>query len=284
MWADEEEKEQEEVWGRRRITPIFEQISFMKKIGLVLSGGGARGFAHLGVLKFLEEKGIQVSAVSGTSAGAIAGSLIAAGYKADEIYQLLISTNYFGWNAIYWGKAGIFSLDALKKVLLKAIPHNSFEQLQLPFFATATNVKSGTVVTKSAGALAEMVLASAAVPVIFPPVNIDGEALNDGGVLNNFPIEPLIGTTDLVIGVHVNKLADLSAQKTPLGPREMIDRCFHLVTAAEIHSKASKCAVFIEPELSSYGMFDVKKSAAIMQAGYDAAKQSEAAFLALLKF
>lgn len=282
MWADEEQKEQREVGGRRRITPIFEQISFMKKIGLVLSGGGARGFAHLGVLKFLEEKGIQVSAVSGTSAGAIAGSLIAAGYKADEIYQLLISTNYFGWNAIYWGKAGIFSLDALKKVLLKAIPHNSFEQLQLPFFATATNVKSGTVVTKSTGALAEMVLASAAVPVIFPPVIIEEEALNDGGVLNNFPIEPLIGTTDLIIGVHVNKLADLSAQKTPLGSREMIDRCFHLVTAAEIHSKSSKCAVFIEPELSSYGMFDVKKSAAIMQAGYDAAKQSESAFLALL--
>src|SRR5688572_17324039 len=112
----------------------------MKVIGYVLSGGGARGFAHLGVIKALEELGIKPDIISGVSAGAIAGALYAAGKKPDEILELLKKNNFFGWSTLLLRKNGFFSMNLLKSLLNEVLGKNDFEVLKTKLFVTATDV------------------------------------------------------------------------------------------------------------------------------------------------
>lgn len=133
----------------------------MNKIGYVLSGGGARGFAHLGVLKLLEELAIKPYAIAGTSAGAIAGALYAAGKTPEEILELMKNNSLFGWSTIAWRKKGFFTMDVLQKSLSNAIGKNDFDILKTKLFVAATDLIKGESVIFSKGKLFEVVVASA---------------------------------------------------------------------------------------------------------------------------
>ena len=184
----------------------------MNKIGYVLSGGGARGFAHLGVIKYLEEMGIKPYAIAGTSAGAIAGALYAAGKSPDEILQLLKKNNYFGWSNLLWRKNGLFSMQVLHDLLKDAIPVNDFDAVKIKLFVAATDLVKGELVILSKGKLFEAVMTSASIPVVFEPVVMRDKLLVDGGVLNNFPAESLEKMCNISIGSSVNKRRKPSAQ------------------------------------------------------------------------
>ena len=155
----------------------------MKKIGYVLSGGGARGFAHLGMLKLLEELNIRPHAIAGTSAGAITGALYAAGKPAEEILGLMKKNNYFGWSNLLWRKDGFFSMDILRKLLKGAIGENDFGAVKTKLYVAATDLAKGESVILSRGKLFEAVMASAAVPVVFEPVILENRILVDVGIL-----------------------------------------------------------------------------------------------------
>lgn len=243
------------------------------KPGYVLSGGGARGFAHLGVLQFLEEEGLRPAAIAGTSAGAIAAALYAAGQSPKAILTLLKESHYFGWSAIAWQKQALFSLDTLKKVLKKAIPVDDFSALPIPVHVAVTDLKKGESLILSEGKLIEAICASAAVPLLFEPVQRDGRWLVDGGVLNNFPIEPLLDAGLPIIGVHVNRIGEMGHSKQLASASGLIDRCFHLAIAPAVYAKQAQCAVFIDVELEDYAMFDVKNADKIFAAGYEAASR-----------
>lgn len=155
-------------------------------VGLVLSGGGARGFAHIGVLQALEARGVRVDAVTGTSMGAILGALYAGGRSADEIYDLA--------HALSWRdvldlslQAGLLKGDKLQTFLAAHLPA-TFADLEVPLAVTTTDVETGEEHIVLEGPLADAVRASSSFPGAFEPVVIQGRTLADGGIVNNLPV------------------------------------------------------------------------------------------------
>lgn len=242
----------------------------MKKIGMALSGGGARGIAHLGVLRALAEFGIRPDVIAGSSAGGIVGGLYAAGYGPAEILDIIKSADLFNIFSLKFHQ-GIFSMKAFEKIYLKHIPHNTFVGLNIPLYLTATDILKGETRYFSAGPdappLSVALMATSCVPVAFQPVEYDGAELLDGGILNNLPIEPLTDVCDTIIGVHVNSI-DRAVDHVQT--KDLIDRAFHLSLSGFVREKQDKCALFIEPSaMSRFGMFDIQDSDAIYVAGYE---------------
>ena len=254
----------------------------MTKIGIVLSGGGARGAAHLGVLKALDDLEITLSAISGVSAGAVIGAMYAAGVSPEKILETLKAQSYFGIKDFLWMKNGLFNLDGLRKKLSELIPQDDFSHLKIPLFIVATDILTGTSVTLSDGPLYDAILGSASVPVVFAPRPYKDYLLLDGGILNNLPIEPLLGRCNILIGSHVNKLHDantpISLDKTAL-----MDQCFHLVIANSVKERAKACHVYIEPLLAGFGIFEMKHADMIFEIGYNAAMDQREQLLAIKK-
>ena len=241
----------------------------MKSVGIVLSGGGARGAAHLGVLKALNELNIKVSAISGVSAGAIVGVLYAAGYSPEYILAELKKQSYFGITNIAWQKDGFFSMASLRKKLHELIKQDDFEGLRIPLSITATDISTGKSIIFSKGPLFDVIIASASVPVIFQAVSYESYQLLDGGILNNLPVEPLLGKCDIIIGSHVNKLHD-NTHPVKSDRISLIDECFHLMIANNVRERAMACDIFIEPLLSGFGIFEMKYADRIFEMGYEA--------------
>lgn len=238
----------------------------MKKIGMALSGGGARGIAHLGILKALAEFGIKPDIISGTSAGGIVGGFYAAGYKPEEILEITKHADFFNIFALKF-HMGIFSMNAFEKIYLRHIPHNSFEGLNIPLYVAATDIRRGETVYFSSGELAIALMATSCVPVAFQPVEYQGTEFLDGGILNNLPVEPLIGKCDSLIGLHVNSI-DKTVSDVPT--KDLIDRSYHLAVSYAIKEKADKFDLFIEPPaMSRFGMFDIGDADQIFKTGYD---------------
>lgn len=247
----------------------------MIKTGIVLSGGGVRGFAHLGLLKLLDETGLKPYAISGVSAGAIAGALYLAGHSPEAILTILKQNGYFGWSNLLWKKDGFFSMQPLLRTLEQYIPQNRFEDLSARFFVTATDFTHGQSVTFSKGPLYEPVIASASVPVIFAPVKIGDSLLIDGGLLNNLPVEPLLPLCDRIIGCHVNKLPHQQTVN-PVGKMNILEKCFHMAIAGTVENRLQQCSLYLEPDLHRFNMFDVKKADEIFEIGYTTASRQRA--------
>ena len=245
----------------------------MRSIGIVLSGGGARGAAHLGVLNALDELGINVSTISGVSAGAVIGALYAAGIAPEKILEELKAQSYFGIKEIVWTKSGLFTMDNLRKKLAELIGSDDFGYLKKQLFINATDILTGTSVTFSEGPLYDAILGSASVPVIFEPIPYGNYQLLDGGILNNLPIEPLLENCNIVIGSHVNKLQGNNPVK--MDRIALIDQCFHLVIANSVRQRATACHVYIEPLLTGFGIFDIKDADKIFEIGYNAAMEQK---------
>ena len=243
----------------------------MNKLGVVLSGGGIRGIAHLGLLKALDELNIKPSAISGVSAGAIIGAMYAAGKSPDEILAIGKNNINFGFSNLLWRKGGLFSREFIHKLLIENIPHNSFEGLQIPLFVNATDFISNKIIFFSKGELIPCLEASASVPILFSAAELDNKKLVDGGLLNNFPLEPLIGICDKIIGSHVNRLEEFTDISIKFSRLAIMERCYHMSIANSVYSKVDDCDLFIEPHLYRFGMFDTKRADEIFEVGYQAA-------------
>jgi NTE family protein len=251
--------------------------------GVVLSGGGVRGFAHLGLLQALEEMNIKPDAISGVSAGAIVGALYAAGHSPQTIRDILKKNSYFGWSSFLLNKDGLFSMKALRKVLQTYIPENSFESLHKKLFITATDFANNEAITFSKGSLIDPVIASSSVPAIFEPVKMGDHLLVDGGLLNNFPVEPLENECNLLIGCNVNFIPKGLGNGKRIGKMNLIEKCFHMAIASVVYSKVEKLDLFIEPDLHEFGMFDVTKADLIYETGYQATMKHKNKLLSLVQ-
>lgn len=243
----------------------------MKKIGVVLSGGGVRGFAHLGLLKYLDELGVKIHALSGVSAGAIVGALYASGMSPEDILAAMKKNKYFSFSDFSIRKEGLFSMQPLLKALQKLIPEDSFEKLKIKLFITATDFTNNTSVIFSKGKLFNAVIASASVPVLFEPLKMDNKFFVDGGLLNNFPVEPLVEECDFIIGSHVNKITKSGTNTAALSKMRILETCFHMAIAETVYPKTDKCDLFIEPDLHPFSMFDTAAADKIFKAGYETA-------------
>ena len=175
----------------------------MTKIGVVLSGGGIRGVAHIGFLKFLEEQGIKPTHFAGASAGSIVGALAAAGYSPDEILEIAKEHKIFSIIKPSWPSLGLTALDKLPKLLNKYIEVDRMEDLPQPLAVSASSITQAESRIFKSGPLFQVIQASCSIPVIFRPVEIEGELYVDGGLLNNIPAQGIRDDVDILLGFNL---------------------------------------------------------------------------------
>lgn len=279
------------------------------KVGLVLSGGAARGLAHIGVLKALEEQGIKIDAIAGTSMGAVIGGLYASGYKIDELEKLALKIDWqqalsdappradvpfrrkqddrdflvkqklsFRDDGSLGLPLGVIQGQNLSLLLESLLAHTSdtrdFDKLPIPFRAVATDIASGEKVVFRKGHLPQVIRASMSIPAVFAPVELDGRLLVDGGMTDNIPLDV---ARDM--GVDVAIVVDIG---TPLRSRKqlatVVDVLNQSITLMTRRNSEEQLAalhpndVLIEPPLASFGVTDFGKAEEMIDAGYRATR------------
>lgn len=239
------------------------------KTGLVLSGGGTRGFAHLGVIDALLEKGIKPDVISGTSAGAIAGAFIASGKTPKEIRDLLKKGSFFKYTKLQIPKDGLMKLDGLKELFQKEIKAKKLEDLDIPLYVTVSNLNTGDVEYHNTGTLDEMVLASASIPILFSPVDIDGNRYVDGGLLDNIPIEPIKSDCEQIIVSNISPIKHKTEFKNLI---EITTRTFYMSVNTNTKKIRKNSDFYIEPEgIESYEILSVSHANELYELGYNSA-------------
>ena len=278
------------------------------KIGLALGGGGARGTAHIGVIRYLEQLHIPIDYIAGTSMGSIIGGLYSCGYTPDQMEKLIGSIPWdtlfrdaperkdqsfrqkeddferlipfeFGLNLKKGGlllPPGLIAGSKLGFVLENAtLPCSSvtdFSQLRIPFKAVATDIQTGKPYVMSSGNLARVIRASMAIPAGFTPVQIDGHMLIDGGESENLPVQTALGMgADIVIAVNVGSSGAETAAK-PENVGAMIGRLIDLPLQQNTMASAKLATLVITPDLEGYSSADFMKGLKMIPLGYKAAE------------
>jgi NTE family protein len=237
------------------------------KTGIVLSGGGVRGLSQIGVLAALEDNGIRIDCVSGSSIGAIIGAFYASGFKPGEMLEISKESKIYKLFKPSFSKKGISNMRYLERLLRKHLTVDTFEQLKKPLFVCACNLYNGKAEIFSAGPLIEPVLASAAIPVIFQPQEINGQLYTDGGLLNVLPAEPLRDRCDKVIGVFVHNFNEIDELKTW---SEMFDRYLSLRLYDNAKPRMKMCDYMIIPEKAfQYNILKKKTDEELFRIGYE---------------
>lgn len=241
------------------------------KFGIALSGGGARGILHIGVLEALHKYGIYPEIISGTSIGALVGVFYAAGMEPLQILDLVKSSKMH--RMIKWKlpSSGLLDMKKVLNLLEKHIPEDKFDALKKPFFCAVTNLNSGLPEIKSSGKLFQWVLASATIPVIFEPQIIDGITYVDGGLFNNLPVDCIRDQCRFLIGVHVNHNGP---EENITGFKAVAERTFRLVFAKNVDDSLAVCDFVIDPpQTRMFNTFDFDKADEIFRIGFEETEQ-----------
>ncbi|GAA4889935.1 patatin-like phospholipase family protein [Flaviramulus aquimarinus] len=272
------------------------------KVGLVLSGGGAKGLAHIGVLKVIDSLGVKVDYIGGTSMGAIIGAIYASGYSGkqlDSIFQVVdfdniikddlprSSTAFHERNNMekYAVKLpfndfkiklpsalsrGQNTYSLLLKLLLHVNEVDDFTKLPIPFFCIATNIENGQQVMLDKGNLTQSIMASGALPSLFQPVRINDEILIDGGVVNNYPIDELRAKgMDIIIGVDVQD--ELANRDELTSAPEVLLQINNFRTINDMKLKVKKTDVYIKPNIKGFNVVSFGEGSDIIEVGKYAA-------------
>ena len=271
------------------------------KIGLVLSGGGAKGFAHIGVLKVLEEAGIKIDYIGGTSMGSIIGGLYASGYNAaqidsifkktdfdelindyiprssknfygkknDELYAIVLPFSNFRVGIAEALSKGMYNYNLLSSLTRNVRHVRDFNKLPTPFLCMGTNIETGEEVLLDKGNLVQAMMASAAFPSLFTPVEIDGKLLVDGGVVNNYPIKEVRNLgADIIIGVDVQD--DLLTRKGLKNATRILVQITNLQSIEKMKRKVKNTDIYIKPDIRGYGVISFDKGEEIIRKGEEA--------------
>lgn len=239
------------------------------KLGLALSGGGAKGFAHIGVFKLLEECGLMPDVIVGTSAGALMGALFADGYSADEIKVLFSGREFSEFAQLQLPKSGLFDSKRFKHFLRRHLRAKTFEELRTPLIVIATDLDNGESHEFRSGPIVDAVTASCSIPIIFSPVVINGVHYVDGGLFHNFPVSIIRESCERVIGVNVSPLVPQKYKQTIF---HIAERSYHYMFRANTMEDREMCDVLIEAEeFGMYKTFDLENVDLISRIGYSAA-------------
>lgn len=280
----------------------FGQELSRPKIGLVLSGGGAKGLAHIGVLKVIDSLGIKVDYISGTSMGAVVGGLYASGYSAhqldsifsaidvdallqdytpresksfyekrnDEIYALALPFNNFKLGLPSGLSKGLYNFNLISR-LTKHVSHvRDFDELPIPFLCIATDLETGEQILLDSGVLAQSIIASGAIPTLYNPVEINGKLHIDGGVVNNYPVEELKNRgVDFIIGVDVQdglknreQLKDVTSVLSQLNNFSMIEK---------MEGKRRMTNIYFKPDTKGFSVVSFDNGQEIIKKGTEKA-------------
>ncbi|GAA5031007.1 phospholipase [Marivirga lumbricoides] len=240
------------------------------KIGITFSGGGARGFAHLGAVQALHEAGIRPSIISGASAGAIVGAFLAAGYLPKRTMEIIADINFLKYFRPIIIGSGFVKLEKISDLLLNYFPENNFESLELPFTISTTNYTQGKVAYFSEGELIRPLLASASIPVIFEPITIGEDLYVDGGVLCNMPAQVIREQADYLFGINCNPIAKHAMAR---GTKDTLERTMLMAIGCNTSEQKQYVDFFIEPQqLDQYKVFALSKAHEIFDIGYEYTK------------
>lgn len=275
------------------------------RIGLVLSGGGAKGMAHVGVLKVLEELNIPIDYIAGTSMGSIIGGLYAYGYSAHELDSILRATDWGkllndapDWRDVFymnknnyllnlpWGmneeKTGFAPMGLLKgqhvnnlfyTLTSRAYQYKGFEDFNIPFFCVAADIVKGEPIYLDSGNLALSMRASMAIPSVFTPVKLDSMVLVDGGVLNNFPVDKMLEKdVDIIIGVDVG--FSYAGMDNTSNLMDVLEEVVFMGAKSRVIANRARCHVFIKPNMTGLSTASFNKADSILARGEQAARDS----------
>lgn len=236
------------------------------KIGISLSGGGARGIVHLGVLSALEDLEVPIHKIAGVSSGAIVGSFYAQGFSPQETLERIRQTRLLSLlRPSSFTMPGLFSLETVGN-LLKEHLEDSFDNLKYPLVVAASDIREGEMAYFSEGELITPILASCAIPLVFNPVEYQGRLLVDGGIISTMVVRPLEEDCDFIIGVHCNPFDKDQPVSSTLA---IMARCFNLSVHAGARANFPRCHVVIEPKgLNKYAPHRLDKAQEMFDLGY----------------
>ncbi len=240
-----------------------------KSIGLVLSGGGVRGMAHIGAIKALKDYGISADYVSGSSVGALVGALYANGNSIADMLAFFKETPLFKYNFLTIGKSGFIDTDRYIEIFKGFFPEDSFAALERELYVVATNLQTARQSFYSSGELIRPLLASAALPPLFSPVELEGELYADGGIMNNFPLEPIQDKADYIIGSNVSIVSKLQ-KKDLKNSIQLTARVTGLMIFAINQKKLESCNLMFNPtRVENIGVLDRKGLEKAYNIGYE---------------
>lgn len=246
------------------------------RIGLALSGGGVKGVVHAGMIHFFDEIGFKPTIISGTSAGAVVGLLYATGHSGEEILHFFLTEKPF--STTFWkGSRGLIETKKIRQIFSKYIVYDDFARLKYEFKPVATNMLDGSSRVFESGSVIDAVLASAAFPGIFQPMEIDNVLYSDGGILNHFPADIIRQKCDFLVGMHLSpnkilKNEDLNSTS------DILARTVDIQGSEAEVKKLEMCDVALFPEqLRNYATFDTKeeKMMEMFKLGYAYAEKHE---------
>ncbi len=241
-----------------------------EKVGLVLSGGGAWGLAHIGVLEVIEEYNIQIDLISGTSAGAIVGALYADGHSPAQMKEMISELQWRDFLFPTLNSLGFFSISTVEESLEERLDAQNIEDLPLEFYITVTDIDSGLALNYSSGPLAKLLSAAAAVPVLFEPVEYDDRLLADGGLSENLPVEVLKEAgADIIIAVDV--AGNFSFTGRPEGIIDYGNRAFNIMRRNMQEDPDSD--ILIQPDLDGFSGIEFDEYSVLILRGREAAEE-----------
>jgi NTE family protein len=242
-----------------------------KKTGLALGGGAVLGAVHVGVLKVIKEKNITIDCISGTSIGAFMAALYAFGVSAEDIEKVSEDLSWLDISEITLSKFGLMSNEKFGELLVEQIGDKNIEDADIPLKIIATDIASGERVILEKGNLADAVRASACIPGIFKPMEIDGRMLVDGGIVENVPVTPLVDLgADHIIGVQLTVSA---AAKRPEHIIEVLLNTFEFMITNISKPYLKDVDVLIKPDLSGFDKVDTNQIRELIKKGYEEAEK-----------
>lgn len=296
------------------IFPLILWSQEQPKVGLVLSGGGAKGFAHIGVLKELEKAGVQIDYIGGTSMGAIVGGLYASGYTANQIEKIIDNIDF---RALLQDKIprrekpffekkhgekhavslpikngsiglplglskGQNVLNLFTELLAPVDNVSDFSKLPIPFYCIATDIETGKGIVLNKGSLALALRASGSFPSLLNPVEIDGKLLVDGGVVNNFPVDVMEQkNVDIIIGVNVE--GNLYKKEELSSITSVLSQIINFQMYRKTEDQVKKVTIYMRPKVLDYNVISFEASKEIIEQGVKAAKPFQTAFDSIAK-
>lgn len=282
------------------------------KVGVVLSGGGAKGLAHIGVLKVIEAAGVKIDYIGGTSMGAIVGGLYASGYNANQLDSIFLNTDYDAIIRDYLPRVaknfyqkenderyafalpynnfklsvpsalskGLYNYNLINRLTYHVKDTEDFSQLPIPFLCVATNIETGDEVLLKSGNITQSVLASGAFPTLYTPVEIGNKYLVDGGVLNNFPAKHVKNMgADVIIGIDVQD--DLKTKKDLQDATRILVQISNMQVKDKTKYNIDYTDIYIQPDIDGYNVISFDKGKEIIKKGEEIGQSFWESFIQL---
>lgn len=255
---------------RHQTMSLFSIKPTQERIGIAFSGGGARGFAHAGALKALEEMGIKPDVVAGVSAGSVIAVLYSAGINPSDMIDIFGDIKFSTCCELSLNGGGIFKIDRfLKFIASQTKAYRNIEDLPITTHICATDFDHGVPHDFTSGPIPERIGASCAIPIIFKPMRIDGVNYVDGGVLRNLPAWAIRSECTKLIGINCSPMGEDERYKNTLV--DVAQHAYRLMAKNNVSTDVEMCDIVVETrDIAHYKVFNMKEIKKVYQSGYDA--------------